>query len=105
TPSGAAELVVPDRASFLDALSRTAERLNACMRRELRSLTVHFDGMRSRLNRSHPGVRLTQQEQRLDDLEQRLSIALRASLRNDRNRLSELFARLVHRSPDRLIRD
>jgi exodeoxyribonuclease VII large subunit len=105
TPSGAAELVVPDRASFLEALSRTAERLNACMRRELRSLTVLFDGMRSRLNRSHPGVRLTQQEQRLDDLEQRLNVALRASLRNDRNRLSELFARLVHRSPDRLIRD
>jgi exodeoxyribonuclease VII large subunit len=105
TPSGAAELVVPDRAAFLDALSRTAERLNACMRRELRSLTAHFDSMRSRLNRSHPGVRLTHQAQRLDDLEQRLTIALRASLRNDRSRLSDLSARLVHRSPDRLIRD
>jgi len=33
TPSGAAELVVPDRAAFLDALSRTGERLSACMRR------------------------------------------------------------------------
>jgi exodeoxyribonuclease VII large subunit len=75
------------------------------MRRELRSLTAHFDSMRSRLNRSHPGVRLTHQAQRLDDLEQRLTIALRASLRNDRSRLSDLSARLVHRSPDRLIRD
>src|SRR6266404_7530277 len=37
TPSGAAELVVPDRNACLEALARTLERLSACMRRELRS--------------------------------------------------------------------
>ena len=36
TPSGAAELVVPDRAACLEALARTAQRLSGCMRRELR---------------------------------------------------------------------
>ena len=69
TPSGAAELVVPDRAAFLEALARTMERLTACMRRELRSVGSRFDAAGARLKLSHPGVRLTQQTQRLDELE------------------------------------
>jgi exodeoxyribonuclease VII large subunit len=105
TPSGAAELVVPDRATFLDALARNAERLNACMRRELRSLSAHFENVSLRLKRCHPGIRLQQQAQRLDDLEQRLAHALRSNIRHDRGRVSELYARLVQRSPDRLVRD
>src|SRR5262249_24869263 len=46
-----------------------------------------------------------QQEQRLDDLEQRLAHALRSNIRHDRGRVSDLYARLVHRSPDRMVRD
>ena len=38
TPSGAAELVAPDRAACLEALARTLERLSVCMRRELRAV-------------------------------------------------------------------
>ena len=105
TPSGAAELVVPDRATFLSSLARNAERLSACMRRELRSLTAQFDNVSLRLKLCHPGTRLLQQEQRLDDLEQRLAHALRSGIRNDRSRVSDLFARLVQRSPDRLVRE
>ena len=105
TPSGAAELVVPDRASLLDALARGAERLGACMRRELRSLTAHFDNVGLRLKLCHPGARLLQQEQRLDDLEQRLAIALQSGIHDDRSRISDLFVRLVQRSPERLVRD
>jgi len=105
TPSGAAELAVPDRATFLDALARTSERLNACMRRELRSLSAHFDNVSLRLKRCHPGVRLQQQAQRLDDLEQRLAHALRSNIRHDGGLVSELYARLVQKSPDRLLRD
>jgi exodeoxyribonuclease VII large subunit len=105
TPSGAAELVVPDRNACLDALARNAERLSVCMRRELRSLSARFDNVHLRLKRCHPGVRLLQQEQRLDDLEQRLAHALRSNIRHDRGRVGDLYARLVQRSPDRLVRD
>ncbi len=105
TPSGAAELVVPDRKEWLDALARTAERLGACMRREMRSLAARFDNVSLRLKLCHPGARLLQQEQRLDDLEQRLAVALRSGIHNDRSRVSDLFARLVQRSPDRLVRE
>jgi exodeoxyribonuclease VII large subunit len=105
TPSGAAELVVPDRVALLESLARTTARLSACMRRELRSLSAHFDNVSLRLKRCHPGTRLAQQEQRLDDLEQRLAHALRSNIRHDRGRVSELYARLVQRSPDRVVRD
>jgi exodeoxyribonuclease VII large subunit len=105
TPSGAAELVAPDRAACLEALARTIERLSACMRRELRSVAARFDGAGLRLKLAHPGVRLAQQEQRLDDLEQRLTGAMRGALHNERSRISEMLTRLVHQSPAHAVRE
>ncbi len=105
TPSGAAELVVPDRHACLDVLSSTSERLNVAMRRELRAITSRFDAASQRLKLLHPGARLAQQEQRLDDLEQRLVGALRHRMQDDRHRVSEALVRLMRNSPDRLVRE
>ncbi len=105
TPSGAAELAVPDRRACLDALGRTAERLSACMRRELRAASGRFEAVGSRLRAAHPGMRLAHQAQRLDDLEQRFAGALSAGLHLRRNRLIEVFARLVQHSPEHLARE
>jgi exodeoxyribonuclease VII large subunit len=105
TPSGAAELVVPDGRACLEALARTTERLRVCMRRELRSLESRFNAASARLRLAHPGVRLTQQAQRLDDLEQRLAGAMRSALHSDRTRISEMFTRLVHQSPAHTVRE
>src|SRR6202049_703679 len=58
TPSGAAELVVPDRSGGLEVLARTAQRLGAGMRRELRVNGARFEGTERRLKLAHPGVRL-----------------------------------------------
>jgi exodeoxyribonuclease VII large subunit len=105
TPSGAAELVVPDRNTCLEALARTLERLNVCMRRELRTVGSRFDAANTRLRLAHPGVRLTQQAQRLDDLEQRLIGAMRTALHSDRSRLSDIRTRLAHQSPVHTVRE
>ncbi len=94
TPSGAAELVAPDRNACLEALARTLERLSACMRRELRSVTARLDGTLSRLKLVHPGVRLSQQAQRLDDLEQRLASATNRELRTIATRVAATAQRL-----------
>jgi exodeoxyribonuclease VII large subunit len=94
TPSGAAELVAPDRNACLEALARTIERLSACMRRELRSVTARLDGTGLRLKLVHPGVRLAQQEQRLDDLEQRLTGAVNRELRTIATRVAATGQRL-----------
>ena len=105
TPSGAAELVVPDRAACLDVLSRTADRLLVTMRRELRTVANRFGAAASRLKLMHPGARLLQQEQRLDDLEQRLAGAMRSSLHHNRSRVSEAMSNLMQNSPERRVKD
>ena len=101
TPSAAAELVVPDRAACLEAVRRMAERLALSMRRELRALQTRVEGARRRLSLAHPGARLVQQTQRLDDLTLRLAGATRARVQRDGLRLAELHRRLTHCSPDR----
>jgi exodeoxyribonuclease VII large subunit len=105
TPSGAAEMVVPDRRACLDVLARTADRLVVAMRRELRVVGSRFDAANARLKLMHPGTRLLQQEQRLDDLEQRLLGAMRSSLHHSRSRVSEAMSTLLHHSPERRVKD
>ena len=105
TPSGAAELVAPDRLECLEALSRMAARMSACMRREVRVVSSRFESVRMRLKQAHPGMRLAHQAQRLDDLEQRLTSAAQAVLHTRRHRLNDAFTTLIQHSPDRLVRD
>jgi len=105
TPSGAAELVAPERRALLDALARTAERMVVAMRRELRTFSNRFEAASLRLKVMHPGARLQQQEQRLDDLEQRLIGSMRATLQKDRSRVGEALASLLHHSPERSVRE
>jgi len=75
------------------------------MQRELRSVASRFDGMSLRLKLAHPGLRLAQQRQRLDDLEHRLKGTIQAALHSDRTRISEMYTRLVHQSPEHSIRE
>jgi exodeoxyribonuclease VII large subunit len=105
TPSAAAELVAPDRNELLLGLSRTADRLALGARRELAALRARLAHSVKRLHLTHPGARLQQQSQRLDDLEQRLAGALRVSLNRELHGLSERYARLVRHSPEHRIRD
>jgi exodeoxyribonuclease VII large subunit len=94
TPSGAAELVAPDRNACLEALAQTAERMAACIRRELRAVTARFDSAFLRFKLVHPGVRLTQRAQKLDELEQRLAGAMVREVRGIESRLSNTAQRL-----------
>jgi exodeoxyribonuclease VII large subunit len=103
TPSAAAELVVPDGRACLEVLERTGQRLLAAVRRELRAIAVRLGALEGRLQVSHPGVRLQQQTQRLDDLTLRLNAAARTQLQRDGRRLAETHARLLHRSPQQLL--
>jgi exodeoxyribonuclease VII large subunit len=99
TPSAAAELVVPDSKACLEALLHTRQRLAAGLRRELRACGARLAAVARRLQVGHPGIRVQQQVQRLDDLAQRLAGAARAGLHRDARRLAEGHGRLLHRSP------
>src|SRR5437764_1471619 len=105
TPSGAAELVVPESRACLEVLARGAQRLTAGMQRELRVNGARLENTRRRLKLAHPGVRLQQQMQRLDELGQRLSGAAHTGLHRDQMRLAHSITALVRRSPDRLVRE
>ena len=99
TPSGAAELVAPDRNACLEALARTSERMSACVRREFRSVSERLGVVLSRMRLVHPGVRLSQQAQKLDELEQRLAGAVNREIRVIETRFNGAAQRLKQAHP------
>jgi exodeoxyribonuclease VII large subunit len=105
TPSGAAEIAVPDAAAWLDALARLEQRLAVAIRRQFGDERGRLAQTVRRLRLSHPGVRLAQGSQRLDDLEQRLAGALDSNWQQARHRLAQALARLVRASPAMRVRD
>ncbi len=87
TPSGAAELVVPDRAEWLRSLAGIAQRLKQSGNRTVFRARERLAWLGGRLKRVHPRERLTLRAQRLDELEARLGRALRQALAAGRARL------------------
>jgi len=99
TPSGAAELVVPDSSEWLRHLSLQSRRLLGTTQRILARHTDRLTWLQRRLNQLHPGVELRQRAQRLDELEQRLVRVLRQQLRHRAIQVAEQAAHLRHASP------
>jgi exodeoxyribonuclease VII large subunit len=99
TPSAAALAAVPDRRAWLDALGQNESRLGGAMARLLRQRGQALGALAQRLQVSHPGARLAQHTQRLDDLDQRLRSALRGYLLDRRQRLENLATRLWRENP------
>jgi len=100
TPSGAAELVVPDRQTWLQDLHGLQRRLQAGLKRILTTQSTHVLRLHRRLNQLHPGVQLRQRAQRLDEFEQRLIRSLRMHLIQLRHQLQTQTARLQGHSPE-----
>jgi len=101
TPSGAAELVVPDATAWRSGLARLAARFTQSMQRQLRDDEDALRGLNRRLALAHPGQRLRQGAQRLDDLEQRLGSQILLHLAEARGRLARASAGLTQVSPAR----
>jgi exodeoxyribonuclease VII large subunit len=99
TPSGAAELVVPDRQELLDILRGVGARLVKSGRRELRAASQLLAHLLHRLQRTHPGVRLSHSAQRLDELEQRMRKALHAHVQQQNIRLGRALTALMRATP------
>ena len=95
TPSGAAEIAVPDAADWLARVDADAGRLRAAMRRLLQSRQERLTWQERRLAIAHPGNRLRQHGQRLDELERRLQGAVSQRLAGLRGRY-ESAARTLH---------
>ena len=105
TPSGAAELVVPDRTALLQALGHTSQRLSVAARRELRGIAARLEHGSRRLRLAHPGVRVLNGQQRLDELEQRLTAGVRVLLERRTLELAQTTAHLQRGSPAHRVRE
>jgi len=103
TPSGAAELAVPDQSEWARELAGKRRRIDSAMNRRLTQLRQRSDWLQRRIGQLHPGTRLRQQAQRLDELDQRLSRAWQGDHRRRRDRLSHLWTNLRANSPVPLI--
>ena len=103
TPSGAAELAVPDHTQWLSSLNTIGGRLSRGVKQRLATPQRFLEALAHRLNRSHPGVRLQQSSQQLDDLETRLHLRLELLLSSPQSRLTELTANLLVSTPRHLI--
>ncbi len=99
TPSGAAERVVPDREEWLRAFAAAERRVSQSTRRRLADLGSMLLVREQRLDRAHPGVRLRQHAQRLDELDGRLRRAFRAKLAGERSRFELAMSTLNVVSP------
>jgi len=99
TPSAAALAAVPDRTEWLSILRQLETRIAGGMRRQLRTLGLALSAATQRLQVSHPGARLAQHTQRLDDLDLRLRSAMRGALLHKHQRLENLGTRLWRENP------
>jgi exodeoxyribonuclease VII large subunit len=99
TPSAAALATVPDKRGWLEMLGQLEQRFAGAMGRVLRAQTLAVAALAQRLQISHPGAKLVQHAQRLDDLEQRLRLALRARVAVGQQRLESLSTRLWRENP------
>jgi exodeoxyribonuclease VII large subunit len=99
TPSGAAELVVPEAQQWLRAITLTQQRIVNALQRTLQERREHYQWLQRRLTQLHPGVQMRQQSQRVDELEQRMRRALQQQVVRLQARITEQSAHLRRHSP------
>jgi len=95
TPSGAAELIVPDRDDWLRSVNSLAARIARLGQRAIEDRGQTLDWLARRLAQSSPEAMLQRSARRLGDAKRRLSTAVRSSVADSTHRL-ELAMRGLH---------
>jgi len=99
TPSGAAELVVPDGTQWLRSVDLLRGRLVGQMRRALDDLGQQLDWLGQRLAVSSPLANVRRQGERLAATRRALAGAMKHDLATRRHRLERLQGRLLRHAP------
>ncbi len=99
TPSGAAELAVPDRRSWLDRVATLRARATNAVERATNQQQQQISQLDGRLQRRNPVLLLEQYAQRLDELSGRIGRVLDQRLRMGQLRLHHAVARLRAGNP------
>lgn len=104
TPSQAAELAVPERSEFDSRLSSVAAHLKRIAIRRLSDEGRRVAVLVHRLSRAQPGVALRANQQRLDELEGRLTRGLKQLVTGFRLRVTAVADRVLKASPGLYVR-
>ena len=104
TPTGAAERAAPDIRDWQRMLVTLRDGMTVAFERQLERNGERLDWVRRRLQQQHPGQRLRQQAQRLDELEGRLTRAVDGGIRERRQSLATLRAEFREHHPGHRIR-
>ncbi|MDX1403027.1 MAG: exodeoxyribonuclease VII large subunit [Woeseiaceae bacterium] len=99
TPSGAAELVVPDQAEWQRHLGATAARIAQLGRRYLENRFQAVDWLARRLTQSSPAATVARQKDWLRNLKQILAGTVRHDLATRAHTLQSTRTRLLQQSP------
>lgn len=99
TPSGAAELVVPDAGTWADQLSSLENRAKNTINRQIQQNTYYLRQLAGRLQRRQPIVVLRQHSQRLDELVQRMANSAGNRIMMDRLRFRNILDQLRTATP------
>lgn len=101
TPSAGAELLSQDQAVWRQQLITLQSRLSTLTQHHIEACRLQVSHLRQRLR--HPRERLQEQQQRLDDLDSRLRRATDVGLSQHDQRLAHLAQRLWVASPQRTV--
>jgi exodeoxyribonuclease VII large subunit len=99
TPSGAAEIIVPDQGDWLRQISGLAARLARVGQRALEDRAQELDWLGRRLLASSPAATLQRQRDSLREHSGRLNSAIRQQLLEQKNTLQETRSELMKLSP------
>ncbi|BBB25355.1 exodeoxyribonuclease VII large subunit [Amphritea japonica] len=97
TPSAAAELLSPDQQQILQRLNQLQQRLEQAWHRSQAQRLQKVEWTRAMLR--HPGDKLKEQAQKLDDLELRMQRAVKTSVLQQRVRLNSIQQRYIRCIP------
>ncbi|HEY8086119.1 MAG TPA: exodeoxyribonuclease VII large subunit [Methylophilaceae bacterium] len=101
TPTAAAELVSPDRATMLHKVSQTMQRLNRQISFGLQNRMQRLDTLAHRL--IHPGERIAQRKTALGHLQMRLQNNINQQLVLRQTQLHRLSQNLEHLAPQQVL--
>jgi len=99
TPSGAAELVVPDRSDWLRAVNSLAARIARLGQRTLEDRGQALDWLTRRLVQTSPQQTLLRQHERLREMQRRMLAAIQQDVASYRPALAGLWERLRRGGP------
>jgi len=99
TPSGAAEIVVPDRAEWLRSVDAVATRIARQLRRTLDNKAQAVDWLNRRLLAGSPAARVARQQDKLAEVRSRMAAAMRDRLHGRASRSLALRGALLQVSP------